>query len=73
MLTTSEKFDTAGIAEYLEVTRAHVTDVLVKRPDFPRPIIDRGPRLRRWLRSDVECWAAGRSQSREAISAEEAR
>lgn len=66
----SEKFDTADIAAYLEVTRAHVTDVLVKRPDFPVPIINRGPRLRRWLRSEVEAWAGGRSQSREAISAE---
>lgn len=66
----NEKLDTAGIAAYLEVTRAHVTDVLVKRPDFPKPIIDRGPRLRRWLRAEVEFWAAGRGQSREAISAE---
>lgn len=66
----AERFDTADIAAYLEVTRAHVTDVLVKRPDFPKPIINRGPRLRRWLRTEVEFWAAGRGQSRDAISAD---
>lgn len=70
----SEKFDTADIARFLEVTRAYVTDVLVKRVDFPRPVIDRGQRLRRWAKTDVEAWAAGaKTQSRPAMSADVAR
>ncbi len=67
----SEKWDTADIAAYLDVTRTHVTDRLVKSPDFPPPIINRGPRLRRWLADDVRRWASG--QSLEAMDSELAR
>lgn len=67
----SEKWDTADIAAYLDVTRNHVTDRLVKSPDFPPPLINRGPRLRRWLAEDVRRWASG--QSLEAMDSEVAR
>lgn len=69
----NDKFDTGGIAEYLGLSRHYVTDVLVKQEGFPKPIINRGPRLRRWLAADIVTWAAGDSQSLEAISSEEAR
>ncbi len=66
--------DTKDIAELLGVTRAHVTDVLTKRPDFPAPRINRSQKMRRWDRWAVEAWASGGTpQSREAISAEEVR
>lgn len=65
----NETWDTFDIAEYLGVTRAHVTDKLTKQDDFPAPVINRSRRNRRWSRVSVECWAAG-VQSREAISSE---
>lgn len=68
----SEKWDTADIAEYLDVTREHVTAKVVRAPDFPAPIINRGPRLRRWDADAVRRWAAG-DQSLAAIASEEAR
>lgn len=67
----NEKFDTADIAAFLGVSRPHVTDKLVKQPGFPKPVINRSRRLRRWDRTDVETWAAG--QSREAMSSDEVR
>lgn len=57
----TEKLDTAGIAEYLGLKRPYVTDKIVKRSDFPAPIINRGPRLKRWAAEDVIRWAAGQS------------
>lgn len=49
--------DTAGIAELLGVTRAHVTDRLTKQMDFPKPFINRSQKLRRWKQDDVFAWA----------------
>lgn len=63
-----ERMDTADIAEYLRLERPYVTDRIVKQADFPAPIINRGPRLKRWRREDVMRWAAG--QSLEPISSE---
>ncbi len=51
-----ELLDTADRATMLRLTRAHVVGRLIKRPDFPDPIINISQRLRRWLRSDVESW-----------------
>jgi predicted DNA-binding transcriptional regulator AlpA len=57
---------TKDIAELLGLEREYVTDKLTKRPDFPRPAIDKSQRLRRWLRADVERWAtAGRQCPRQ--------
>lgn len=67
----ADRIDTGQIAEFLRVTRPHVTDRLTKKPDFPRPVIDRGRKLRLWLRSEVEAWARG--QSRPAMSSDDAR
>ena len=70
-MSQTDKLDTGQIAEYLRVTRPHVTDRLTKQPDFPAPVVDRGRKLRLWLRSEVEAWARG--QSRPAMSSEEMR
>ena len=66
----TDLIDTKEIAELLGVSRPHVTDVLVKKPDFPDPVINRGPRIRRWARAAVMAWASGIPQSRDAMSAE---
>jgi predicted DNA-binding transcriptional regulator AlpA len=52
--------DTADIAAFLRRNRKHVTDRITKAPDFPKPVIDRGKRLRFWRKEDVEAWARGK-------------
>jgi predicted DNA-binding transcriptional regulator AlpA len=47
---------TKDIAEALGLTRQYVTDVLTKRPDFPKPFINKSQRLRRWRDSDFKAW-----------------
>lgn len=66
----SPTLDTQDIAELLGLTRPYVTDVLVKKPDFPPPVINRSRRIRRWAEEAVMAWAA---QSREAMSADDLR
>jgi predicted DNA-binding transcriptional regulator AlpA len=53
--------DTGDIAKMLGVTRAHVTNRLSKRPDFPRPAVNLSQRLRRWRREDVLKLVVGRA------------
>lgn len=73
-MTKPAMMDTAAIAEALHVSRAHVTDRLTKRPDFPRPSVNVSQRLRLWDAEAVMTWAAGNKpaapggQRRRAIS-----
>jgi predicted DNA-binding transcriptional regulator AlpA len=46
---SAPRLDTQGIANYLGLSREHVTARLTKRPDFPKP-----------FRADVKAWAEGR-------------
>lgn len=71
MTTLPDKIDTGEIAEFLRVSRPHVTDRLAKTPGFPAPVVNVNRRRRLWLRSDIEAWARG--QSRPAMSSDEAR
>ena len=66
----TEKWDTADIADYMGITREHVTSKIVKESYFPAPVINRG-RIRRWDADSVRRWASG--QSLEAIGSEVAR
>ena len=54
-----ELLDTAGIARLLGLSVDYVRDRLTRRPDFPAPAADPGPRSRRWHRADVLRFAAG--------------
>lgn len=38
-MTTIDLIDTAEIARMLGVSRAHCVGRLIKRPDFPRPVV----------------------------------
>lgn len=49
--------DSKQAAKLLDVTRAHFTDRLSKRPDFPAPVINFSQRSRKWRLSDVLAWA----------------
>lgn len=53
----TETIDTAQIAQILGVSRKHVTERLVKRPDFPKPRINVSQKCRRWAEADVLAWA----------------
>lgn len=53
----TETIDSAGIAQLLGVSRKHVTQRVVTRPDFPRPTIDVSQKTRRWAEADVREWA----------------
>jgi predicted DNA-binding transcriptional regulator AlpA len=48
--------DTAGIAEDLELQRKYVTDRVIKRPDFPAPVIALSQKTRKWLLSEYWAW-----------------
>jgi predicted DNA-binding transcriptional regulator AlpA len=50
---SAPRLDTQGIANYLGLSREHVTARLTKRPDFPKPFIN-------WRMADVKAWAEGR-------------
>lgn len=49
---------TEHLAHRWGVTRKHVTDRVITRPDFPRPARQIGSRLRWWRAEDVEAWEA---------------
>lgn len=54
-----ETWNTAQIASYLDLKRRYVTDELTKKPDFPKPVINRSQRMRRWAIAAVKQWAQG--------------
>jgi predicted DNA-binding transcriptional regulator AlpA len=45
--------DTEEIAGLLGVSRKHVTDRIVTRPDFPKPVICLSQRVRKWAEHEV--------------------
>jgi predicted DNA-binding transcriptional regulator AlpA len=55
--------DTAGIAAILGYKRRYVTDVISKRPDFPKPVFNLSQKNRRWSEIDVLRWAQEVSQA----------
>lgn len=50
---TIELIDTKDISRLLGVTRAHVTNRLTKRPDFPQPTLNLSQKLRKWRKDEV--------------------
>ncbi len=56
---TAARVDTAGIAAMLGCTRAHVTDRLTKRLDFPKPFINVSQKMRYWRLADVQAFISG--------------
>lgn len=47
--------DLDGLAEHLQVPRRYVRDNLVKRSDFPRPLVV-SRYLRFWVKAEVDTW-----------------
>lgn len=54
----SRHVDTADIAADLGLSRKYVTDKVVRRKDFPRPVINLTQKTRRWSRSEFLRWKA---------------
>lgn len=50
------RLNTAGIADLLGCTRAHATDNVTKRVDFPPPCVNVSRNMRSWLYRDVLAW-----------------
>ena len=50
---TLDLVGTKEIARMLGVCQAHVTNRIVKRPDFPKPAVNLSQKLRKWRREDV--------------------
>ena len=48
-----DNVDTGWIANYLGVTRDHVTDRLTTEPKFPKPVIELSQKIRRWDKDAV--------------------
>lgn len=55
---------TADIAEDLGLCREYVTGRLVKRPDFPAPVLRLSQKTVRWLRDDYEAWKTAHMKAR---------
>ena len=57
-----ELWDSKQVAEYLDCTPAHVTQVLTFKPGFPSSLIASGSTRirRRWKAQDVINWQEGR-------------
>jgi predicted DNA-binding transcriptional regulator AlpA len=45
-----------AVAEYMDMSYAHVTKRVITQPDFPKPARLNGTGYPRWLRSEVAAW-----------------
>lgn len=50
--------DTKDIAADLKLGRDYVTRSVVKRPEFPRPVLVLSRKVVKWARSEYEAWKA---------------
>ena len=64
MTNATVELDTEEIAKIFNVTRQHVTNRLTKRMDFPPPSTNVSRRIRRWRRTDVLDYKAGKRWNR---------
>ena len=60
-MTKDQLIDTKQIAQLLGVTRAHAVGRIIKRQDFPKPVIDVSQRLKKWSAQEVLRWARPKS------------
>ena len=65
-VNTDDLVGAAEVAELLGLSHASSVSTYVKRyPDFPPPVLELPrSRVRLWLRSEIEIWAAARPASR---------
>lgn len=51
-----EHWDTEAIAKFSGWCRRYVTEDVTKRPDFPKPVINKSRRMRKWSANAVKAW-----------------
>jgi predicted DNA-binding transcriptional regulator AlpA len=61
--------DVSDVVAITRLSRSKVYE-LAKCNSFPRPVVIPGTRSARWLRADIEAWAAGLLHVGENFSAE---
>lgn len=63
MVALEDLIDAHGVAEVLHLSHYNTVSVYQRRyPDMPRPALDLGKgRIKLWLKSDVERWAASQT------------
>lgn len=52
-MVTIELMDTKEIVRLLGVSQVHCVGRIIKRPDFPKPVINLSQRLRKWRKDEV--------------------
>lgn len=67
---SDETLTIKALAERWHVTPKHVTDRIVRRPDFPPPRVRLSRKTRMWSAADVAAWEA---QSLAAMSRSDSR
>lgn len=55
-MSNAELIDTADIANALGLERSYVTDRVVKRADFPAPVLMLTKKIVKWRRADFDKW-----------------
>jgi len=53
-----DQWTVAEIAQFLRVSYRHAREAYIKRPSFPKPVVNVSPRCRAWNAEDVRQWAA---------------
>jgi predicted DNA-binding transcriptional regulator AlpA len=56
--------DRPGIAALTGYKLRYITDVVTKRPDFPRPVQKLSQRNVRWLLADIQRWVRRETERR---------
>jgi predicted DNA-binding transcriptional regulator AlpA len=55
--------DTKEIAQLAGLSRKHVTNRVVTRPDFPKPVVWLSRQTRRWAQADILAYFRGEPRS----------
>lgn len=53
-----DRWNVELVATYLGLTPKHTRDAVIKKPDFPKPVVNASRRTRLWNAEDVKQWAA---------------
>lgn len=56
VLDEEEMWGTKEIAAAWKLNREYVTDIVVKKPDFPQPALNLSRKTKRWMRVDCQAW-----------------
>lgn len=58
MTDIPDMVDIPGISDITSLPRTYVRDTLVRKPEFPRPVLNLSQKTRRWDKGEVVEWLA---------------